>query len=159
MASRPENKVTVITSSTGYARIAADLQIPLVPCLSFHEHLVFGQYRLPVSDRVQRWFKQNLGLYLFIPRGLGFPPVLPNFWDNTVVIGRPIFPRPLSSSSTPEEIRTEAKRLHRCFYEQLFEIAQQYREHFGQPNFELVLSPPVQGLPLTSAQRLLTSKM
>ncbi len=86
----------------------------------------------PITCAVQ------FGFYLFIPRGVSWFQLFPNFDHSRVVIGRPI-PVQQYSAPSPQYIA----QIHTRVYRELLQLVAYTREAVGHPNIKLLLTQPL----------------
>jgi len=132
MLSKPGNDVCIVNKSRGFARLAIEHQVDIVPVFSFSEQNVYAQQLLgPVW--FQKWLKKLFGFYAFVPRGREWFGILPNLDRLTVVCGSPIR---ITSSSADVEV------IHRQYYDELMNLIRNSKDRLGFGEHNPCLSRP-----------------
>ncbi|KAJ1526183.1 hypothetical protein ONE63_009342 [Megalurothrips usitatus] len=105
--SGPGDYRIVLKKRKGFARIALQQGVPLVPVFTFNEHRLLSQVQGPLIGGLQNWFRHVVGFVPVVPVGRGVFQysfgAVPHRLPLAVVVGEPI-PVTRTAQPSPEQI-------------------------------------------------------
>ncbi|KAK3927680.1 2-acylglycerol O-acyltransferase 1 [Frankliniella fusca] len=127
--SEPGDYRIVLKRRKGFARVALQEGVPLVPVFTFNEHKLLSQLRGTWMDRVQDWARRVIGFVPVVPVGRGVFQysfgAVPHRLPLTVVVGKPI-----PVQRVPEPSREQIAELMDKFEKALFELFHEHKDKY-----------------------------